>query len=86
MRFDPFRIVLSTLFLSGQLLVSAQLLVAKNYDKGHVVQGEELTVQYAFYNEGNEKVTNIELSDDSFTQSFAIPSNAFPIKVFEIDP
>lgn len=85
MRFDPFSMVVSTLFLSAQLLVNAQLLVAKTYGKEHIVQGEELAVQYAFYNEGDERIANVELSDDSFSQSFVVPSNAFPIKIQNID-
>lgn len=43
--------------LSGSVLASAQLLVAKNYATPHIVAGEPVEVTYEFYNQGEEYAT-----------------------------
>ena len=62
--------------LFGSALVSAQLLVAKNYATSHIVAGEPIEVMYEFYNQGDEYASTLVVIRE---KTHPVPSHFYPL-------
>lgn len=82
-------LVTGTLYLFTTMVVSGHLLVAKEYEQEHVITKVPLKVTYHLYNQGDDSVLNVEIADESFSDSAQfkfMDSSSLPFKVPEIAP